>query len=229
MTTLSGTSAVVEAVAIDGPASSGKSTLAREVAKRLGFVFVDTGSLYRAVALALDRAGAGEAASDDPALLAALSALCVSLVPTPSGVRVSLNAEDVTPLLREERIGKIASRVSAFPAVRKALFDLQRTLALAGRIVMDGRDIGSVILPEARLKIFLEADPEVRARRRLADLERSGLPPSYETVLADILDRDSRDRTRAIAPLVQAPGALLLDTSRMTVAEAVDWIVARYR
>ncbi len=221
--------AVVDAVAIDGPASSGKSTLAREVAKRLGFVFVDTGSLYRAVALALDRAGAGEATSDDPSLHAALSDLSVSLLPTHSGVRVSLSGLDVTPFLREERIGRIASRVSAFPAVRKALFDLQRNLALAGRIVMDGRDIGSVILPEARLKIFLEADPEVRARRRLADLERSGLSVSYETVLADILDRDTRDRTRAISPLVMAPGALLLDTSRMTVEEAVSWIVARYR
>ena len=220
---------LVEAVAIDGPASSGKSTLAREVAKRLGYAFVDTGSLYRAVALALDRAGAGESPEDDPRLVAALAACSLSLDPTPSGVRVFLSGEEVTPLLREERLGRIASRVSAFPAVRQALFGLQRSLAAAGRIVMDGRDIGTVILPEARLKIFLVADPEVRAKRRLLDLERSGQTASLETVLSDILQRDERDRSRKIAPLVPAPDALVLDTSHMTISEAVDWIVDRYR
>ena len=220
---------IIEAVAIDGPASSGKSTLAREVAKRLGYAFVDTGSLYRAVALALDRAEAGESPEDDPRLLAALAACSVTLEPTPSGVRVFLSGEEVTSLLREERLGRIASRVSAFPAVRQALFGLQRTLAAAGRIVMDGRDIGTVILPEARLKIFLVADPEVRAKRRLLDLERNGQQASLDIVLADILQRDERDRSRKIAPLVPAPDALVLDTSHMTVSEAVDWIVDRYR
>ena len=219
---------VIEAVAIDGPASSGKSTLAREVAKRLGYAFVDTGSLYRAVALALDRAGAGDSPEDDPRLLAALAACSITLEPTPAGVRVFLSGEEVTSLLREERIGRIASRISAFPAVRKALFALQRTLAAAGRIVMDGRDIGTVILPEARLKIFLVADPEVRAKRRLLDLERSGQKASFDTVLSDILERDERDRSRKIAPLVPAPDALVLDTSHMTVIEAVDWIIDRY-
>ena len=222
-------SSVVDAVAIDGPASSGKSTLAREVAKRLGFAFVDTGSLYRAVALTIDRAGAGELPEEDPLFAAALKGTAVTIEPTPSGVRVFLSGEDVTALLREERLGRIASRVSSFPSVRKALFDLQRTLALAGKIVMDGRDIGSVILPEARLKIFLVADPEVRAKRRLLDLERTGQKASFDTVLSDINERDDRDRNRKIAPLVQAPGAILLDTSSMTVSEAVDWIVAHYR
>ena len=222
-------SSVVDAVAIDGPASSGKSTLAREVAKRLGFAFVDTGSLYRAVALTIDRAGAGELPEEDPLFAAALKGTAVTIEPTPSGVRVFLSGEDVTALLREERLGRIASRVSSFPSVRKALFDLQRTLALAGKIVMDGRDIGSVILPEARLKIFLVADPEVRAKRRLLDLERTGQKASFDTVLSDINERDDRDRNRKIAPLVQAPGAILLDTSSMTVIEAVDWIVAHYR
>ena len=222
-------SSVVDAVAIDGPASSGKSTLAREVAKRLGFAFVDTGSLYRAVALTIDRAGAGELPEEDPLFASALKGTAVTIEPTPSGVRVFLSGEDVTALLREERLGRIASRVSSFPSVRKALFDLQRTLALAGKIVMDGRDIGSVILPEARLKIFLVADPEVRAKRRLLDLERTGQKASFDTVLSDINERDDRDRNRKIAPLVQAPGAILLDTSSMTVIEAVDWIVAHYR
>ena len=220
---------VIEAVAIDGPASSGKSTLAREVAKRLGYAFVDTGSLYRAVALALDRAGAGDLSDSDPRFMGALAACSVAIEPTPSGVRVDLSGEDVTPLLRDERLGRIASRVSAFPSVRKALFALQRTLAAAGRIVMDGRDIGTVILPEARLKIFLVADPEVRAKRRLLDLERNGQQASLEIVLADILQRDERDRSRKIAPLVPAFDALVLDTSHMTVSEAVDWIVDRYR
>ena len=220
---------LVEAVAIDGPASSGKSTLAREVAKRLGYAFVDTGSLYRAVALALDRAGAGESPEDDPRLVAALAACSVALDPTPSGVRVFLSGEEVTPLLREERLGRIASRVSAFPAVRQALFGLQRSLAAAGRIVMDGRDIGTVILPEARLKIFLVADPEIRALRRQKDLEARGDRRSLETILADILDRDRRDRERLLSPLVPAPDALHLDTSRLTIDEAVTWIVDHYR
>ena len=220
---------VIEAVAIDGPASSGKSTLARDVAKRLGYAFVDTGSLYRAVALSLDRAGAGDLSESDPRFASALAACSVSIEPTPSGVRVDLSGEDVTALLRDERLGRIASRVSAFPSVRQSLFALQRTLAAAGRIVMDGRDIGTVILPEARLKIFLVADPEVRAKRRLLDLVRNGQQASLDIVLADILQREERDRSRKIAPLVPAPDALVLDTSQMTVSEAVDWIVDRYR
>ncbi len=219
----------IEAVAIDGPASSGKSTLAREVARRLGFIFLDTGSLYRAAALALLSAGAVRMAEDDPEVVRILSSLDISVRPDPSGARVLIGGLDVTDHLRSEEVGSLASRISAWPIVRKTLFDLQRKLALEGRIVMDGRDIGTVILPEARLKIFLVADPEIRALRRQKDLEARGDRRSLETILADILDRDRRDRERLLSPLVPAPDALHLDTSRLTIDEAVTWIVDRYR
>jgi len=219
----------IDAVAIDGPASSGKSTLAREVARRLGFVFLDTGSLYRAVALALLSAGAAHRSEEDPEVARILGALDITVAPGPSGARVSIGGLDVTDHLRSEEVGHLASRVSAWPKVRKALFDLQRRLALGGRIVMDGRDIGTVIMPEARLKIFLEADPRVRAIRRQKDLEARGDHRPLETILSDILERDRRDRDRPISPLVPAPDALRLDTTHLTIDEAVTWIVDRYR
>ena len=219
----------IDAIAIDGPASSGKSTLAREVARRLGFVFLDTGSLYRAVALALLSSGVSRFSEEDPAVVRVLSALDIAVTPGSSGARISLGGLDVTDHLRSEEVGALASRISAWPSVRKALFDLQRSLALEGRIVMDGRDIGTVILPEARLKIFLVADPEVRARRRLKDLESKGDRRPLETVLADILERDRRDRERPVSPLIQAPDALLLDTTRRSIDEAVTWIIDHYR
>ena len=219
----------IDAIAIDGPASSGKSTLAREVARRLGFVFLDTGSLYRAVALALLSSGVSRFSEEDPAVVRVLSALDIAVTPGSSGARISLGGLDVTDHLRSEEVGALASRISAWPSVRMALFDLQRSLALEGRIVMDGRDIGTVILPEARLKIFLVADPEVRARRRLKDLESKGDRRPLETVLTDILERDRRDRERPVSPLIQAPDALLLDTTRLSIDEAVTWIIDHYR
>ncbi|EQD25084.1 MAG: Cytidylate kinase [Leptospirillum sp. Group IV 'UBA BS'] len=219
----------IDAIAIDGPASSGKSTLAREVARRLGFVFLDTGSLYRAVALAFLSAGVSRFVEEDPSVARILSSLDIAVTPGPTGARISLGGLDVTDQLRTEEVGALASRISAWPKVRMALFELQRRLALAGQIVMDGRDIGTVILPEARLKIFLVADPETRARRRQKDLESQGDCRPLETVLADILERDRRDRERPVSPLIQAPDALLLDTTRLSIDEAVTWIVDRYR
>lgn len=217
----------IPAIAIDGPASSGKSTLAREVARRMGFLFVDTGSLYRAVALALIEKGV--TAPGDPALPPLLKTVKIDLKPSVTGSRVSLDGVDVTDRLRSEEVGRLSSLVSAVPAVRETLFDIQRKVAKAGRIVMDGRDIGTVILPEAKLKIFLVADDIVRAKRRLKDLRSQGDDRSLEIVLADIRNRDQRDRTRPIAPLVQAPDALLLDTTHLSVEEAVQWIIDRYR
>lgn len=220
-------SSPIDAIAIDGPASSGKSTLAREVAHRLGYLFVDTGSLYRAVALGLlDR---GIRAPDDPGLPDFLKEQDIRLSPSTSGARVFLSGVDVTDRLRSEEVGLLASRISALPDVREKLFEIQRRLALSGHIVMDGRDIGTVILPEARLKIFLVADAEVRASRRMGDLRASGDGRTYETILGDIRERDERDRTRTVAPLVRASDALLLDTSNLTIDESVQWILDRYR
>lgn len=218
----------IESVAIDGPASSGKSTLAREVARHLGFVFVDTGALYRTVALALLSGQNSPLNEENPKIQKTLSNLNISVIPGPAGARITMSGLDVTNHLRTEDVGALASKISAWPSVRKALFDLQRSMALKGKIVMDGRDIGTVIMPEARLKIFLEADPTVRARRRVDDLRQRGIHASYETVLADILERDRRDRERPIAPLVAAKDALHLDTTHLTIDEAVRWIVDRY-
>lgn len=216
----------VPAIAIDGPASSGKSTLAREVARRMGFRFVDTGSLYRAVALALLDSGVSRA--DDPAIPALLKERTIALVPSDNGSRVILDGVDVSDRLRTEEVGALASRISALPSVREKLFEIQRRIALAGQIVMDGRDIGTVILPEAKLKIYLLADPAVRAERRMKDLLAQGDRRPFELILSDILERDRRDRTREIAPLVQAPDALLLDTTHLSIDEAVLWIIDKY-
>jgi cytidylate kinase len=217
----------VPAIAIDGPASSGKSTLAREVARRMGFRFVDTGSLYRAVALALLDSGVER--TDDPAIPALLKERTIALLPSDNGSRVILDGADVNDRLRSEEVGALASRISALPSVREKLFEIQRRIALDGQIVMDGRDIGTVILPEAKLKIYLVADPAVRAERRMKDLVAQGDRRPFELILSDILERDRRDRTRAIAPLVQAPDALLLDTTHLSIDEAVLWIIDKYR
>lgn len=221
------TVATVAAIAVDGPAASGKSTIARTVAGRLGFHFVDTGSLYRAAALALIEAGV--TGPEDLRIPDLLSRREIRLHPSEGGSRVFLGEEEITGRLRSEEAGRLASRISALPPVRERLFGIQRSLALAGRVVMDGRDIGTVILPEARLKIFLVADPEVRARRRMKDLREKDDRTPFETILADILDRDERDRSRTLSPLVRAPDAFLLDTTNLTVEESVRWIIERYR
>ena len=198
-------------IAVDGPAASGKGTIARALASHFGLPHMDTGLLYRAVALALLRFG-GDAASEFEAARA---------------VHELDKIDPTDPELRSEIVGGLASRVSAYPAVRAALLDKQRAFAAQpGGAVLDGRDIGTVIAPGARVKLFVTASPEVRARRRLAELEGRGMSAHLPEVLADIRARDERDSSRAAAPLEQAADAELLDTSALDAAAAIARAIA---
>jgi cytidylate kinase len=193
-------------VAVDGPAASGKGTIAKAIARRFGLPHMDTGLLYRAVALNLLRWD-----GDPESEFAAVRACDFS----------QTDFDD--PELRTEAVGAIASRISAYPLVREALVDRQRTFARQpGGAVLDGRDIGTVIAPEAEVKLFVTATPEVRARRRFEELVRAGRPVHYDDVLADIRARDDRDSHRAAAPLAKAQDAALLDTSNMGIEEAIE-------
>jgi CMP/dCMP kinase len=210
-------------VAIDGPAGAGKSTVARELARRLGFTIVDTGAIYRAVALAAQRAGIGW--EDDGALGRLLDAgLGISFVPAAEGQRVLLHGEDVTEAIRTPEISRGASVVSARPIVRQKLLGLQRDLgrsADAGA-VMEGRDIGTVVFPDADVKFFLTASADARAARRHAELAERGLPVALGEVLEDQRRRDKDDSERAIAPLKPAPDAVVVDTTGLDLAEVVE-------
>jgi cytidylate kinase len=196
-------------VAIDGPAGAGKSTVARAVASRLGFTYLDSGAMYRAVALAALRSGRAPAAVA-PEVRIELS-----------DSHVGLDGEDVTPLIRTPEVSEAASRAAADPAVRVAMVAPQRELLSSGDWVAEGRDIGTVVAPDAEVKVFLTASPEERARRRAAEL---GVDEA--TVLAEQTIRDERDRTREHSPLEPAPGAVVLDTTGMTQEEVVERIVA---
>lgn len=195
-------------IAIDGPAGAGKSTLARRLASRLGFLYIDTGAMYRAVALWARRLGVPW---DDPQRLEQLARES-RIELTPDG-KVLLNGEDVTESIRDPEISEGASRVSAIPGVRRALVEKQQQMGRDSSVVMEGRDIGTVVFPQAEVKIFLDATPEERTRRRLKDLAARGIPAAFDQVLADILRRDQRDSTRADSPLCQAPDAIYLDST----------------
>jgi cytidylate kinase len=221
-------------VAIDGPAGAGKSTVARRAADALGFVLVDTGAMYRVVALAAERDGV--AWSDGPAL----GRLAASLVESAAigferdavrGVRVRLRGEDVSEAIRTPSIGMGASTVSAHPEVRAALLDLQRQAGAGGGVVLEGRDIGTVVFPDAEAKFFLTASPEVRARRRYDELVAKGKAGgvTLEGTLEDVRRRDAQDTGRAVAPLKQADGAVLIDSSGMSIDAAVETIVGHVR
>jgi len=210
-------SAVSPVVAIDGPAGAGKSTVARALAKRLGYFLLDTGAIYRAVALAASRAGV---AFSEATRLAEI-ARRLPLRFDPAG-RVLLDGEDVSQAIRTPEMSQGASTVSAHVPVRDALLELQRQLASTGGCVVEGRDIGTVVLPWAPVKIFLTASPEVRARRRWEELKAKGSTVSFEETLKEQLERDHRDSTRAVAPLRQADDAVAVDTSDMTQEQVID-------
>lgn len=213
------------ALAIDGPMGSGKSTVAREVAKRIGFQYVDTGAMYRAIAVAAIRRGV---APDDVDGLARLArAVTFNLEPQPDGpTRVLVDGDDVTPALRSVEVNRIVFRVARVPGVRDALGAIQRALGGRGGVVMEGRDIGSVILPDAEVKVFLTASVEVRAHRRQAELVESGAPMPLGDVQRIIEEDDRAATTRDVAPLRVAPGAVVIDSTRLSIDQVVDQIVA---
>ena len=206
-------------VAIDGPAGAGKSTLARQLARDLGYIYVDTGAMYRAVGLYALRAGADPA--DPAAVDPLLPGIRLRLAVLDGEQHIYLNGEDVSALIRTEAVGMAASAVGANPAVRAFLLGLQRDMARTGNVLMDGRDIGTVILPDATVKIFLTASPEARARRRWLEYQAAGRPDRYEDVLADVKRRDEQDSGRAADPLRRAEDAVLLDTSAMDLAQSL--------
>ena len=205
-------------VAIDGPSGAGKSSLAKRLAKELGYLYVDTGAMYRAIGLYAKRAGADT--KNAAAVEALLPEVRVELKYVDGAQRVLLCGEDVSEAIRAEEIGMAASDVSAHPAVRRFLLDTQRNMALTHDLLMDGRDIGTVILPNATVKIFLTASPEARAKRRMLELQQKGQPAEYETVLEDIRQRDWQDTHREPAPLKQAEDAVLVDTSELDFEES---------
>lgn len=214
-----------KSVAIDGPAGAGKSTLARRLAKELGYLYVDTGAIYRTAALAALRAGADP--SDEGQVAPLLEGLDIRMDYGPDGVqRMYLAGEDVSQAIREDRVSGAASAAAAIPAVRAFLLDYQRELSRTHNIVMDGRDIGTVVLPNADVKIFLTAAPEARARRRLLELEQRGGQADFETVLRSIRERDAQDEQRPIAPLKRAEDAALLDTTHLNLEQSLEGLLS---
>ena len=210
----------VYSVAIDGPAGAGKSTLAKQVAQNLGFVYVDSGAFYRAVGYHMDLMGIGPKDKDGIARL--LDDVNLKLTYDAGGLQhVILNGMDVTGEIRTPEMSRMASLISAYPAVRDFLLDLQRDMARQYSVVMEGRDIGTVVLPHADVKIYLTASPEVRARRRQKELEEKGFSCAYETVLSEIRERDAQDMSRTVAPLQQAADAEVLDTSDLNREQAL--------
>lgn len=209
-------------IAIDGPAGAGKSSAARAAAKQLGFIYIDTGALYRAIGVAVMKKGLDTA--DKDAVISVLPSTKISLEFVDGEQRVILNGEDVSKEIRYPEASMAASRVSAVPEVRAFLLDLQKNFAKNNNCIMDGRDIGTVVLPDAQLKIFLSASAEVRAERRYKELIEKGTPEDYDKLLAEINQRDYNDSHREIAPLKAADDAVVIDSSHMTLSEVTDKI-----
>ena len=212
-------------VAIDGPSGAGKSTVSRKAAKAFGFIYVDTGAMYRGLAIYFLRQGLS--ADDEKGISEAVQNAEVTICYEDGVQQVILNGENVTAFLRTEETGKMASASSVYPAVRERLLDLQRGLARETAVVMDGRDIGTVILPDAGLKIYLTASVEERARRRILELKEKGEEVDEEQIKKDIIERDERDMNRPVAPLKQADDAIYLDSSDMNIDEVVDYILSQ--
>ena len=211
-------------VAIDGPAGAGKSTVARGAAKKLGYIYVDTGALYRTVALAATRNGVLESAEKTEQMLKDIT---VDLAFDDAGAQcVYLNGEDVSSLIRTPEISMAASNVSKIPAVRAFLLGLQRDIAAKNNVIMDGRDIATVVLPDAHVKIFLTASPECRAERRYKELLEKGENVKYDDVLADVNARDYQDSHREIAPLKPAEDSVIADTSGKSLPQSIEMIIS---
>ncbi len=211
-------------IAIDGPAGAGKSTIAKKIAEKLGYIYVDTGAMYRAMALYLIRERI------DPSETEKIDAKCEEADITigyENGEQiVYLNGENVNGLIRTEEVGNMASTSSPNPNVRKKMVELQQKLAASQDVVMDGRDIGTCVLPDAQVKVYLTADSRVRARRRYEELAAKGVSCDLDTIEQDIIERDHQDMTREISPLKQAEDATLIDSSYMTIDEAVDAVIS---
>ena len=209
-------------IAIDGPSGAGKSTLARRLAGKLGYIYVDTGALYRAIALSMLRRNA----ETEEQIIQCLPELDIRLSYVNGEQHVFANNEDVSGLIRTPEVTMAASRVSAVPQVRKFLFDLQQDLARENSVVMDGRDIGTAVLPNADIKIFLTASPEKRAMRRWLEMQEKHIDgQTFEEVLADVIQRDQQDMNREIAPLKQADDAVLVDTSDLDLEESEELLL----
>ena len=214
-------------VAIDGPAGAGKSTLARRLAAEMGYIYVDTGAMYRAIGLYALRAGKDP--KDNAAVNALLPQIELRLASIEGEQHIYLKEEDVSTAIRTEAAGMAASAVGANPTVRAFLLELQRHMAKKQDVLMDGRDIGTVVLPDATVKIFLTAAPEVRAMRRFRELEQRGTSQPYDQVLREIVDRDYADTHRAIAPLRRAEDAVELDTGALTFEESLHLLLETIR
>ena len=210
-----------KSIAIDGPSGAGKSTLAKALAEALGFLYVDTGAIYRTVGLQAFRAGVDP--SDPQAVIPLLKALDIAMKYGSDGLQhMYLNGEDVTAEIRLPEVSRYASLVSAYPEVRAYLLEMQRRLAREHSVIMDGRDIGTVVLPDAEVKVFLTASAEERARRRMLELQQRGTPEPYEDILRAIQERDWNDTHRAAAPLRQAEDAVLLDTTELDFTQSEE-------
>ena len=210
-------------VAIDGPSGAGKSTVARAAAAKLGYVYVDTGAMYRAIGLAVCRRGIS--GDDIAGIVATLPTVELAIRYQDGEQHILLCGEDVSEAIRTPGIAKYASQVSAVPEVRAFLLETQRNMAKNGNILMDGRDIGTVILPDAPVKIFLTASDEARAQRRYLELCEKGQQVTFDQVLHDIRQRDLQDSTRAVAPLRQADDAVLLDTSDISLEQSIEAVL----
>ena len=210
-------------IAIDGPAGAGKSTIAKTVSKELGYIYVDTGALYRTVGLNALRMGKNTKSEDE--VVPTLDGLKVSLRFVNNEQRVFLGDEDVSEAIRQNEVSMAASNVSAIPRVREFLFDLQRNIAKENNCIMDGRDIGTVVLPDAQIKIYLTASAEARADRRYKELIEKGQDVNYDTILKDIELRDYQDTHREIAPLKKAEDAILVDTTKLNLEESIEYML----